>query len=973
MGVFDLKQQTQETDEQKQQRINNLVNSTQDKLLLETPDLYKKSDNPSDNSQPIQQTSFIDDSVKYVKESNVWKNLFYTDQDKLIEAKSFTDKYGVPTEVILKGGNDALNNLRAMDNTYETNKKIFGQEGKQFSLDNLYELYPEMKTIVDKDTNSAVLALKNMQNVQETKGIFDSIVTGYNRMQDYIKRGDIGARMAQGEDTPELQAELTRLEDNLKQYRTTDGLSHPLEKILGETAGQGGMMLTQYARGFGKRAGLGLATGVGIGAMAGGVGAVPAGIAGLKIGADVGFAEEMFRNSTGNKYLDNIQRGLDKNTSRKQALTYGAIDTAIEFVATKYMAKAVGKVTPNSALKEIMNNASERVALARGSLTTMLKTSGKVGGSELLEEGLQDVNDKLQDNAYGVKRNSLGDIIEGAVGAMIDAVPSVVGLGLLGGVGGNVKSIRNIINASDGMKKVVVQQEINNIGANVLSQLKENQSSNSLFKKSPEVYAQVVQTQADKIGMGTMYVDVEVAMQSDKGVNALNKMVENGVVKEEQLKQAIETGGTLEVPVGEYMQKVAPNVEDNALHEATAWTDGGINLGKLKMIQEHYSNIQQRIAKEQENTHNQVVNELYDEHFKDSDVALDVLNKNVFDLKRSYLDTQRHAEEVFNELVGMKRFKEGMGQGVTIIPTEDGKGVKASNNAKWYSDFYAQNKRKPTNYELRHLALENLSEEVYQQAKTEEEQARADEVLNEAQTQLEYLEKLEGLKDKFYELADSDYILRKTLSKEGLEVYKDIYNTLMSGNGNIQAQAKESAYLFAKHADIMAGFMQHAGMENYTAKDYAEMHNVKIGGTVNANAYNQKDITQTAEFKAWFGDSKVVDEEGKPLVMYHGTLSDFEEFKPNTRGVYFFSPDKKWVSKFLTDNAGEVVEGARVMPVYITSKNPFDFKNKEHIKRLAIQASLGKSAIDQIKKGSWSRLEDRGTLQAIKALGFDGL
>ena len=67
------------------------------------------------------------------QESNVWKNLFYTDQDKLIEAKSFTDKYGVPTEVILKGGTDALNNLRAMDNTYETNKKIFGQEGKQFS------------------------------------------------------------------------------------------------------------------------------------------------------------------------------------------------------------------------------------------------------------------------------------------------------------------------------------------------------------------------------------------------------------------------------------------------------------------------------------------------------------------------------------------------------------------------------------------------------------------------------------------------------------------------------------------------------------------------------------------------------------------------------------------------------------------------------------------------------------------------
>lgn len=954
MGVFDVRQQKQETEEQKQQRIDTLVNSTQDKVLLSTPDLYVKSDMPANYSQPQQSNGFVSDTAKYVKESNVWKNLFYTDQDKLIEAKSFTDKYGVPTEVILKGGTDALNNLRAMDNTYETNKKIFGQEGKQFSLDNLYELYPEMKTIVDKDTNSAVLALKNMQNVQETKGIFDSIVTGYNRMQDYIKRGDIGARMALGEDTPELQAELTRLEDNLKKYRTTDGFSHPLEKVLGETAAQGGMMLTQYARGFGKRAGLGLATGVGIGSMAGGVGAVPAGIVGLKIGADVGFAEEMFRNSTGNKYLDNIQRGLDKNMSRKQALTYGAIDTAIEFVATKYMAKAVGKVTPNSALKEIMNNASERVALARGSLTTMLKTSGKVGGSELLEEGLQDVNDKLQDNAYGVKHNSLGDIIEGAVNAMIEAVPSVVGLGLLGGVGGNIKSIRNIINASDGMKKVVVQQEINNIGANVLSQLKENQSSNSLFKKSPEVYAQVVQTQADKIGMGTMYVDVEVAMQSDKGVNALNKMVENGVIKEEQLKQAIETGGTLEVPVGEYMQKVAPNVEDNALHEATAWTDGGINLGKLKMMQEYYSNIQQRIAKEQENIHNQVVNELYDEHFKDSDVALDVLNKNVFDLKRSYLDTQRHAEEVYNELVGMERFKEGMGQGVTIIPTEDGKGVRASNNAKWYSDFYAQNKRKPNNYELRRLALENLSEEVYQQAKTEEEQARADEALNEAQTQLEYLDKLEGLKDKFYELADSDYMLRKTLSKEGLEVYKDVYNTLMSGNGNIQAQAKESAYLFAKHADIMAGFMRNAGVKDFTAKDYAKMHGVQIGGAVNSGAYNQKDITQTAEFKNWFGDSKVVDEEGKPLVVYHtGTMGDSYDITKSRS--YNGTPDYEIPGIYLTADKEESLEygdKSQIKALYVSIQNPYSGNTYDLHKKL----------------GTWRKVMDY-----LKDEGYDGI
>ena len=29
-------------------------------------------------------------------------------------------------------------------------------------------------------------------------------------------------------------------------------------------------------------------------------------------------------------------------------------------------------------------------------------------------------------------------------------------------------------------------------------------------------------------------------------------------------------------------------------------------------------------------------------------------------------------------------------------------------------------------------------------------------------------------------------------------------------------------------------------------------------------------VTDTPEFKKWFGDSKVVDDNGKPLVVYHG-------------------------------------------------------------------------------------------------------
>ena len=31
-------------------------------------------------------------------------------------------------------------------------------------------------------------------------------------------------------------------------------------------------------------------------------------------------------------------------------------------------------------------------------------------------------------------------------------------------------------------------------------------------------------------------------------------------------------------------------------------------------------------------------------------------------------------------------------------------------------------------------------------------------------------------------------------------------------------------------------------------------------------------------FRRWFGDSKVVDERGEPLVVYHGTAADFDTF-----------------------------------------------------------------------------------------------
>jgi GNAT superfamily N-acetyltransferase len=85
------------------------------------------------------------------------------------------------------------------------------------------------------------------------------------------------------------------------------------------------------------------------------------------------------------------------------------------------------------------------------------------------------------------------------------------------------------------------------------------------------------------------------------------------------------------------------------------------------------------------------------------------------------------------------------------------------------------------------------------------------------------------------------------------------------------------------------------------------------------------DQTKTKAFKDWFGDSKIVDEKGKPLVMYHGTDADFTEFKESYSGQstgaaflgkgFYFSDSERDASHY----------GKNTMPVYLSIKKPYNF------------------------------------------------
>lgn len=87
----------------------------------------------------------------------------------------------------------------------------------------------------------------------------------------------------------------------------------------------------------------------------------------------------------------------------------------------------------------------------------------------------------------------------------------------------------------------------------------------------------------------------------------------------------------------------------------------------------------------------------------------------------------------------------------------------------------------------------------------------------------------------------------------------------------------------------------------------------------------------TPEFKAWFGDSKIVDESGAPIVVYHGTWKpkNFKAFdtRPSPNAL---SAPSNVLGAFFTDStekansyANTQPGASRVMPNYLALNNPY--------------------------------------------------
>jgi len=109
---------------------------------------------------------------------------------------------------------------------------------------------------------------------------------------------------------------------------------------------------------------------------------------------------------------------------------------------------------------------------------------------------------------------------------------------------------------------------------------------------------------------------------------------------------------------------------------------------------------------------------------------------------------------------------------------------------------------------------------------------------------------------------------------------------------------------------------------------------IEVDGVIRpATNSNGQRIAQTEEglrnFWRWFGDSKVVDADGRPLVVYHGTGEKFSRInlKKGAQGLFWFASDRSAIE------AGEVGASGNgfIMELYAKIENPADWKQYDQL------------------------------------------
>lgn len=765
--------------------------------------------------------------------------------------------------------------MNTSDDGFRAARIAAGRVTRGETLDEVQQSYPELATLNYASQADAINILSNLENVKRTRGIIDSVQQNIWSMNDQMKLGELGSKLAFADEKEKasLIQQINEVQDRLDNYRHDDE-SNFLGRIVGETAGQGYMMGKQAVVGGGIGGAIGMAGGALLGAAIGRNPSTAAqfGLQGAKLLGQAGMAEQMAEMSFGLKYMELINkkdaegnRIYSDSEARNRAAAFATIDTGVEFYAMKLGAKAVTKATPASrmAAQALTTGVDTTVATMNKGMGAVvgqaMKRGVQAGIPELVEEGLQDANEKIQHNLFRKDNDpegtySVGDIASGALGAMAQAAPSVIGLTGLGGLAGGIRvahDLRKWNSLTVEQQNAALQAEQNRNAQALMANIRNDAKTNKLAKDNPEVYGQLVQKYAQNAQVPTAYVNVHELVETPEGQNAIREMVDAGIVSDEDVAKSIEAETPIEVPLGQFAQK-ATNLSDNAMEamkDTTYYTEGGRSMQTIEKDKEAYAQAQQDVSNELKNHKANVKQEIIAEHFPDAtESQKEVLNEVLDapdDVKRTYNAAVLQAQTDFREKYNSEyqNFQMAKKNGLDISPeSEDDNGSNVTIAEKERMGVIDYNRR---------LELEMAKNDL---DATEIINQKYDNMVKEAKA----ISELESMSDHIDKIADSEVAMKMNFTKEGYQVFQDVYQTLQQAtNTAVSESAKESALLFASHADVMANIMQKAGKWDFTAKDYMDQYiSIQTGGQVNEQGLTQEAVASAesklkADTEAW--------------------------------------------------------------------------------------------------------------------------
>ena len=311
----------------------------------------------------------------------------------------------------------------------------------------------------------------------------------------------------------------------------------------------------------------------------------------------------------------------------------------------------------------------------------------------------------------------------------------------------------------------------------------------------------------------------------------------------------------------------------------------------------------------------------------------DLNNLSLSTLQENPIETRQVLDEIENELIkdsidviGLteKPIDENLKDFITVLdrfikaPTEENSKTFAEKSDEYFS--------RDLSPRTQFLKKENIEGEANKEYVKLETTLTEEEIYNQ-----------QGL----IKLDDNTYIKTAkedlTTLYENLRTYTEKYPKDKTLEEHVQEQLKNYNYTNAETAEAIILYKMYFGVDNGLIKDKKGNLLAPNGKVSNLNEEQWK-LVRTPEFISWFGAwqndpqnaSKVVDENGEPLVVWHGTPYNIQEdgnakFYPKTKPFTEFKSDINQKKIYFTTNK-KVAESytmtyGHTIPVFLNIRN----------------------------------------------------